>query len=325
MSKTYARQEGPFCIQIELCEGCNLRCTFCGLQGIRAPGEKNYKFMQPETLRRVLTDVVTAGWNPRLEFAMRGEPTMHPDYVGMIRVARESAPRLQIMMTSNAGGLLRKPGAALNVLDLFNAGLNVLALDDYEGAGYVPKVRAAIEATPICVPTYEYPDDKRGNPHMRRPLSAKVLVFVRDILAATKGNHATLTNHAGCGGPALKEPLVERCAKPFRELGIRWDGSVAMCCNDWRGVWKCGNVNQTNVAEIWSGPAFGSARELLYAGDRTHGACVGCDYHTYRNGLLPDKMGKLSMPEPDEATRTDAARACFGEPLTKANLNPWEQ
>lgn len=327
MSKRYAIQEPPFCVQIELCEGCNLRCTFCGLQGIRAPGEKNYKFMEPETLRRLLTDVVAARWNPRIEFAMHGEPTMHPDYVGMIRVARESAPRLQIMMTSNAGGLLRKPGPLTNVIDLFDAGLNLLALDEYEGAGYVPKVRAALcdWSPPYTHQAYEYPDDKRGNPHMRRPATAKVLSYVRDIQAATKGNHATLTNHAGCGAPALKEPMQERCAKPFRELGVRWDGSVAMCCNDWRGVWKVGNVNETSVVDLWNGASFGAARELLYAGDRTVGPCRGCDYRTYRNGLLPDKMGKLDLPAPSAETRADAAAACAGAPLTEPHFNPWER
>lgn len=324
MSKRYATQEPPFCIQIELCEGCNLRCTFCGLQGIRAPGEKNYKFMEPETLRNLLSSL-PEGWNPRIEYAMHGEPTMHPDYVGMIRLTRDLAPWLQIMMTSNAGGLLRKPGAASNVWNLFDAGLNLLALDDYEGAGYVPKVREALMINPIGITEYEYPDDKRGNPHMRRPLSAKVLSFVRDITKASKGTHAVLTNHAGCGAPPLAKPLQERCAKPFRELGVRWDGSVAMCCNDWRGVWKVGNVNQTSVVDLWNGSSFGAARELLYAGDRTVGPCRGCDYRTYRNGLLPDKMGKLGLPAPSAETRADAAAACAGASLTVPHLNPWER
>ena len=49
-------QEPPFCIQFELTEGCNLACSFCGIQGIRDNGahgpsnttgknSKPYKFM----------------------------------------------------------------------------------------------------------------------------------------------------------------------------------------------------------------------------------------------------------------------------------------
>ena len=49
------KQQAPFCIKMEFTEGCNLRCNFCGLQGIRAPGEKNYKFMTPDVMRGVVS------------------------------------------------------------------------------------------------------------------------------------------------------------------------------------------------------------------------------------------------------------------------------
>lgn len=120
------KQEPPFAVQIELVEGCNLRCSFCALNGIRGK-ENNFKFMTEKTLRSLVSSIIDEGWNPRLEFAMHGEPTMHPDYVGMIHTARQEAPRLHIMMTSNGGGLLKKPGAAANINALFDAGLNVLA------------------------------------------------------------------------------------------------------------------------------------------------------------------------------------------------------
>lgn len=322
--RPYRVQEPPYCIQIELTEGCNLRCAFCGLQGIRDEKEKLYKEMTPDTLRNLLTSVVRNGWNPRLEFAMHGEPTMHRDYVGMIRVARESAPRLQIMMTSNGGGILRKPGALANVTALFEAGLNVLALDDYQGVGVVPKIREAVWERIPGVTYYDYPDNLAGSPHVRRKRSAKVLTIVRDIVQATKGNHAVLTNHAGSGGPGLAEPLAERCAKPFREIGVRWDGNVAMCCNDWRGQHKCGNVNDTDISDIWQSAAFGAAREMLYAGNRNFGPCAVCDYHSYRNGLLPDKFGKEKMHAPDAQTLADVQAALAGAPYTEPRLRPWE-
>jgi MoaA/NifB/PqqE/SkfB family radical SAM enzyme len=134
------RQEPPFAVQMELAEGCQLRCTFCGLNGIRGK-DNDFKFMTIDTIRSVARQMTEAGWNSRVEFAMHGEPTMHPDYVGMIAAFREEAPKLQLMMTSNGGGLLRKPGIEENVLALFRAGLNVLALDDYEGIRIVGKVR----------------------------------------------------------------------------------------------------------------------------------------------------------------------------------------
>ena len=341
--RPYRIQEPPYCIQIELNEGCNLRCSFCGLQGIRAEKEKNYKHMSEETLRALMRKVVALKWNPRIEFAMHGEPTMHPDYVGMIRACREEAPRLQIMMTSNGGGFLRKPGPLENVRAIFEAGLNVLALDNYEGANLVPKIRSAIEngctvhgsteadkyfvdADGVKFVMYDYPDNPNGTPHMRRPRGSRVLTVVKDITKAEKGNHATLTNHAGCGAPALTEPLMKRCAKPFREIGVRWDGNVAMCCNDWRGHHKCGNVVTDDLdKDIWNGTAMGAAREKLYAGERDFGPCAKCDFISYRNGLLPDKFGKDNMHKPDAQTDADIARALAGAPYSEPRATPWEK
>ena len=329
--RKYRTQERPFCIQIELTEGCNLRCAFCGLQGIRDKGEKNYKYMKEETLRNLLRGVASAKWNPRLEFAMHGEPTMHPDFVFMIREARRLAPRLQIMMTSNGGGILRKPGPVANIHALFDAGLNILALDNYKGVGIVPKIMEAWQDHVHLegnhgITVYDYPAQSEGNPHQRHPVRAtRFISVVADIEESSKGTHATLTNHAGCGLPPLKEPLMKQCAKPFREIGIRWDGSMAGCCNMWRGEYKIGNVNETPISELWQSNSMGALREMMFAGRRDLvKPCDVCDYTTYRNGLLPDNSGKAKMHRPDAQTEDDVAAALRGPPLSEPRLRPWE-
>lgn len=327
-----AQQEPPFAVQIELAEGCNLRCGFCGLNGIREPKNNDFKFMAPETLRLFLRQVLELGWNPRVEFAMHGEPTMHPDYVGMIKVARETAPKLPLMMTSNGGGIIRKPGALANLQALFDAGLNMLALDDYEGANLVPKIRKVlVEAInesnlygQVPFKIFEYPREPDGNPHTRRKVSEHALTFIQDISVADRGTHSLLNNHAGSGAPLNFALADKRCAKPFRELSVRWDGSVAICCNDWRGIYKAGNIVSDGLNAVWNGAAMYAARQKLLAGERDFGPCNGCDAVSYRVGLLPDKMGRETLPSPDASTNEAIAAAMAGEPLTKAVLRPWE-
>lgn len=329
------KQDAPFAVQIELAEGCNLRCTFCGLSGIREPKKHDFKFMTEKTLRSLLRQIGELGWNPRVEFAMHGEPTMHPDYVGMIKVARESAPRLQLMMTSNAGGLMRKPGPLANVLALFDAGLNVLALDDYDGVNFVDKVRQAVRATSERGPEmlgdmkiYEYPENKDGSPHMRVGLKERKLVYIQAIDSAVKGNHSLLNNHAGAGAPKVGSDhpsQTQRCAKPFRELSVRWDGSVAVCCNDWRGEYKCGSVVKDGLDAVWNGASMSAARRKLYHGQRDFGPCAGCDAISYRVGLLPDKFGKVKLPKPDASTIKTIAAVLRGPSLTAPVLREWER
>jgi len=336
----YPRQEPPNAVQIELVEGCNLRCAVCGLNGIRGKAN-DYKAMETATLKSAIEQMVALDWNPRIEFAMHGEPSMHPDFNAMVRVAREVGPRFQIMMTSNGGGFLSKPGPLAKVRGFFEAGGNVLAFDDYENANLVPKIRKALEPyteqaiDSACaailsfkggpaVDVYEYPQMREGNPHTRGHVSESRLVFIQDLITASKGTHSHVNNHAGAGGPPNEKGQGKRCAKPFRELSIRWDGNVAVCCNDWRGIYQCGNVVKDGLDAVWNGRAMGAARVKLYHRERDFGPCEGCDALSTRVGLLPDKLGKEEMPKPDAGVKRDIAAALAKGPFTKPVLRPWE-
>lgn len=325
-------QEPPFAIQIELIEGCNLYCNFCGLQGIRKKTDKTYKQMSSETARSIAKQIQKAKWNSRIEFAMHGEPTMHSEYVHMVRVFRDRLPKNQLMMTSNGGGLL--PDVMENLTELFKAGLNVFAFDAYDYVKIKDKVDDALsvlsEWKPATYPAdqfevHRYPKERKFSPHNRYGHEAKVFIRIKDISVATKGTHSVLNNHCGAGSEPLKKSIIARCAKPFRELSIRWDGSVAICCNDWRGVFKVGDVVTDGLTNVWNSEKLNSARRFLIRGDRAAlSPCDVCDAKSYRVGLLPDKFGKLRLREPNEVDRHNVRDAAKGPTYTEPVPRPWE-
>lgn len=312
------KQDPPFCVQIEMTEGCNLYCDFCGLQGIRSKEVKNFKFLTIKLAERISSEIAKAGWNSRIEFAMHGEPTMNPKFTDVVSVFRSNLPKSQLMMTSNGGGLL---GSKM-IEKLFDAGLNVLAVDCYEYVKIGDKLKKRKYEEPIDV--HRYPEELSASPHKRWGKKDKVLIFVKDISSANDGNHATLNNHCGAGAPPNNKAQGKQCAKPFRELSIRWDGSIAICCNDWRGEYKCGSIKRQAIDEIWQGRHFQTARKYLYHGRRELKPCEGCDALSYRVGLLPDKLGKKKLPKPNYNDKTIVKRATSGRPLTKPVKRPWE-
>lgn len=310
-------QHPPYAIQIELTEGCNLRCGFCGLNGIRAK-DNNLKFLTTNQARIIASKIKRAGWNPRIEFAMHGEPSLNPQMVQILVEFRHELPSQHMMMTSNGGGFMKDPN---RLIDAVLENVNVLALDDYENVNIVPKI---LEAYKGKHEPHFYPVEKEFNPHLRRPRDVHHLVIVQDIKEATTGTHSTLNNHSGCGAPKNPSADGKRCAKPFREMSIRWDGNVAVCCNDWRGYYKCGNVIHEDIVDIWRGEAFQAARKKLYHGMRDFGPCAGCDALSYRPGLLPDPTGQASLPEPGKADLAAIEQALAGDPYTVPVSRPWE-
>ncbi len=321
------KQEPPFAFQFEPVEGCNLGCLCCGIQGIRSNGAdgalgvhgKNsgpFKMMTVETAARCADEIARLGWNPRIEFAMHGEPTLNPVLANIIAEFRRALPKSYILVTSNGGGVIGKNYT--RIIEYFRAGLNTLALDMYQHAGLEQKIREAVSNVPVGN-RYEYPEDPDGNPHKRH--NGKKIVFVQDILAATKGTHSAISHHAGSGGMRDWSQSAKRCAKPFREMSVRWDGNVAICCVDWEGSFKVGNVHDMPLDAIWNAPALEAARRILMKDGRALEPCHGCSERSTRVGLLPDKKGAVRLPDPTPGDYALVEEAVDGEPYT-ARVKP---
>ena len=317
------RQEPPFCIQVEMTEGCNLYCDFCGLQGVRTKKEKNLKFMTPKLANELSLQIARAGWNSRIEFAMHGEPTLNNDMVEIIRAFRSNIPKVHLMITSNGGGLIKNPHKTIE--DLFDAGLNVLALDSYEYVNIVPKILSKLEGAERSFNIHYYPEERSKSPNSRYPISARNLIVVKDISTAEKGTHSKLNNHCGAAAPLDFSASGKKCAKPFREISVRWNGAISICCNDWRGEYKCGNISKEPIDSIWNGKAFSIARKFLYNGMRDFSPCYGCNSTSYRIGLLPDKQGKLSLPKPSKKDRKEVSEFTKGRSFTIKVKREWEK
>lgn len=303
------KQSPPFAIQIELTEGCNLFCKFCGVKGIRkGPGE--YRFLNLTKAAILALKIKESGWNSRIEFAMHGEPTLNPNFQKIIEIFREKLDN-QLMMTTNGTGLTKF--SKTKIQNLMNY-LTVLAIDDYDHNPFSKKIKKQIQNSSLDI--HEYPKEKEYSPHAIYKKSNPI-VFIQDISKATKGTHSILNNHCGNASPKLKYPMKQRCAKPFRELSIRYDGNVAICCNDWVGLYKCGNIFNESAEQLWNNIFFNAARKMLYNSNRNFIPCKWCNAKSYRVGFLPDKMGKKTLPKPTRVTCEIASKASLGNPYIK--------
>jgi MoaA/NifB/PqqE/SkfB family radical SAM enzyme len=314
-------QDPPYTVKIEFSEGCNLACKFCGINSIREKPGKLFNFMTVQTVERIAQEVARLGWTSRLELAMHGEPSMNPNFVRIIEAIHKHLPDNQIMMTSNGAGYLRD---IANVDAAFDAGLNILCLDDYQNVNIVPKVLERYALTSGKVQVINYPESRAHSPYKRWPKGTKVIVVFAYISIPQPGVHNRLDNMGGMAAPRTHEQDGKRCGRPFREIAFRWDGKVATCCDDWRGQYLCGDITRQSLDEIWQGEAFMALRRKLYAGERDFGACNGCSDMSYRTGLLPDRMGKREMGPVTAKDKLVIATAMSHNPLTTVVKRPWE-
>lgn len=320
----------PTTIQVEPTLGCNLACAHCAVPILQERTGHGFKFMDLRVASLVAKNIgracATHGWNPRIEFASGGEPSLNPMIADIVREFRYYLPRTSLMMTSNGAGLLRKDADLL--FELFAAGLNILALDDYEEVNIVPKVveRARARGLPLGVLLYHYPaDGPAGNPHHRAKPGEKRISIIQDLKKATRGTHAQLNNHAAIGGPPrLDEPGTSpRCVKPFREIQVHYDGVMGMCCHNFAREADVGSLLRRDIVDLWGNAFMQAVRRKVYHGQRTFRPCAGCDYTGVRLGLLPDRMGKMAMGRPTQEDEELIAAAVRRAPVLAEQRVQW--
>ena len=303
----------PNSINIETVQGCNRRCEFCGTMGM----EKKIHIMPEEVLLHTLMLIRDAGYSPRIRLAGHGEPTLNkllPRYIGTIR---KVLPKSPISLFTNGTVIEKQPKL---VDSYFVNGLNNLLVDEYTDH----LVGGFVRNDPVCR-KYQIVEQGSGVPLLEVKATDKRICIVPPIDGDKNTINRKLCNQLGAALPPLKKPLQgKKCTVIFRELTVRNDGNIAICCNDFRGYYFVTNILEcSTLNEAWFHPRFESARKFLYKGDRSFFPCDLCDVLGNRVGLLPDSNGQLTMPEPTAQDRKIVEERF--SPLAVIEKRPWEE
>jgi len=278
-------QPKPNVVKVELTEGCNLSCKFCAIKSIRDK-QKDYKFISIKTARLIAEGIADI-WEPiRVEFAMHGEPLLNPNIIKILRLYREILPKSSFTLTSNATQIANKKISIYDVLQY----VNVLALDDYN-TGIVKKIISDLTKK---IRIYIYPEI---NIYSKHKSNKHYLVVLNNIGQKNIGQRK-LHNTAGNSGKLDFSKINQRCYRPFRELSFKYNGNAILCCLDWKQKFIIDNIYRNSITNIWQNVNLQSARKVLYYFGRKFSICYGCNAFSAKNGLLPDKLGKLAMPIP---------------------------
>lgn len=303
----------PNIIQIETVQGCNRRCSFCGTMGM----EKAFHFAERKTIVHTCKLIREAGLNCRILLAGHGEPTIHPHIVEIVADIRRILPRNMIHLFTNGTVIEKRDGL---VTALFEAGLNDLVFDEYSDH----RVGEFVRSNPVCN-IFPIVEQRAGVPlFCGKNSKAKRICITPPIDGEGNTMSRKLNNHCGAGMKPEEKPLNQKCSVVFRDFFIRWDGNIAICCNDFRGEYFVTNIRKCKrLEEAYFHQRLESARKFLIRGDRRAiYPCSVCSVKAIRPGLLPDSAGKvkLELPTGDDSMIVNIKKA----PLAKTEKRAWE-
>lgn len=311
----------PNTIKIELTQGCNRHCKFCGVNGIA-----DAHFLEESTLRKIIVLISTANRPFRIELGMHGEPLLNPQAMRIFKTIKATLPKCFVQLITNGDKIRDNSFSIPELLEY----VDDLAMDCYDMSFdeiYTEQKTLKKELPDVDIEVMQngvgfYAEKKKGHKRI-------LLIPPLDIQTNLDVRSRKISTHCGAGvNPA--EVFIKkdkRCHMPFRQLAFRWDGKVCFCCDDFRGELPIVDAMDERIqhfADVWWHPTFNACRRILFHKGRHLSPCNKCNAMGNRLGLLPDPMGKLTLREPTKEDYDLWQKALLNGPLAKIKKREWE-
>lgn len=240
-------------IEVETINRCNGTCAFCPVNRNVDPREETK--MSEELFYSIVDQLSAMDYSGKFTTFSNNEPLLDERIIEFNRYARAKLPKARMHLFTN--GTLMTIDKFIALTDI----LDELVIDNYQ---------QDLKLIKPCQEIKEYVD---LNPELE--LNKKVTIVLRkpiEILTSRGGdapNRETIGDYSD-----------DRCVLPYKQMIVRPDGKVSLCCNDATGKFTLGDLRTESIKDVWFGTRFKKVREALYKGRKYCGNCKMCDTFT---------------------------------------------
>lgn len=235
-------------IEIETINRCNGECSFCPVNKHIDP--RPYKKMDEALFKKIVQELHELNYDGHVAIYSNNEPLIDPRNIEFNEYLREQVPNAKIYMHTN-GTLLTKDKFVRLI-----AVLDELIIDNYSDE---------LELLPAAKMVQEY---CKEHPEA-----------IRKVTIAMRKQNEILTTRGGAAPNRTKKVSYgnRKCSLPFRQMIIRPDGKLSLCCNDALGSKTLGDLTKQTLVEAWYGKEYQNMREKICKGRKEIDICRYCD------------------------------------------------
>ncbi len=253
----------PQTVDIETSLSCQLNCPMC--TRARMSKEALGGIMEFNLYKKIINEIAEHKVFS-VKLSWRGEPTMNPKLVDMVKYAKDKGIRDVAFLTN--GGLLDKK----KIIGLIKAGLDWISFsidgmyEEYE------KIRAPIKFDQI-VQTVKTLHRIKKEKNISKPL-----VRIQTISGAIKkypeyfdfwspyvDRISCIADQHRANPDLIKHDPDYICQAPFQRVFVTWNGVVVPCHGDYHLHHNLGNVTTESIKGIWQSDKFSFLRKQMRA------------------------------------------------------------
>jgi MoaA/NifB/PqqE/SkfB family radical SAM enzyme len=286
----------PTLVQLQTHNRCNGRCVFCPYPSTVASRPETW--LDESLYARILREMATWPHRGVLVLAFQNEPLLDERVSAFVRQAKQAlGDRWEVELTTN--GELLDEGVATNLfnagLDMLNVSLNALSADIRArlmpglplatAEAHVLRIAREPVRHPLCVRFVKTSANAAEYTEFRRRWRRRGVFVIgydcNDRLGSVRDFDA-LRPLASRVRRALRRlaasALFRACPFPWSQVNILADGELRMCCHDYTGSTRMGNVARESIRDLFNGPDYGAVRAALLrrAPAAGEGAAQGC-------------------------------------------------
>lgn len=252
----------PLLLDLELSTICNLKCPMCYTITDDFKEKIKSKFMDFELFKEIIDEIKNDV--PAIRLSLRGEPTLHPNFIDCIKYAKKSGIK-EVSTLTNASKL-----TAEFFEECLKAGIDWITISvDGLGENY-EKVRKPLKFNDILGKIKEIKNIKdKYNSH-------KPVIKIQGIWPSIKENPSEFYNTFEPYADMIAfNPLIDYlrndkdilheenfyCPQIFQRLVITSDGIALPCANDEKATMPMGDATEQSIYEIWHGAKLSDFRE----------------------------------------------------------------
>lgn len=262
----YAKQQYvsdyPLLVDIELSTVCNLHCPMCYTITEEFKGKVKGRFMDMKLFYKIVDEIT--GKVPAVRLSLRGEPSLHPQFIDCIRYCKEHGIG-EVSFLTNGSRLSEE-----YFRQIVDAGADWITVsidgigENYERTRKPLSFQETLEKVKMM---------KRVKEEAGRH---KPVVKIQSIWPAIRENPEEYYNlfvpytdliafnplidfTESAGNRAYEERFS--CPQLYQRIVIGADGMAMMCSNDEDGMNPVGDAWRQSIYEIWHGGPLEEARQ----------------------------------------------------------------
>lgn len=236
-------------IELETINRCNGECAFCPVN--RKDDKRKFKIMDEDLFKNIVNQLRDMDYDGRIQIFSNNEPLLDKRICQFAKYIKETCKKAHLSIFTN-GILLNneKFCELVKYCDTFCIDMY------YEGEKKLPdNIKKIVE---ICI----------ANPVLRRKVIIQMI------------NKNEIRNNRGgqSKNRHFTYKLKTNCRLPFKQVIVRPDGKLSLCCNDALGVYTLGDLTRQTLLEAWYGDDYKNIRDTLAKGGRSSvSLCKYCD------------------------------------------------